>query len=53
MAGGHDADGAAGPAGVSDLVVVEVTPWRRWSRVPVTLEHAIATRGVRVYDAAG
>lgn len=34
-----------------DLVVVEEGPWRRWARVPVTLEHDIAERGIRVYDA--
>lgn len=34
-----------------DLLVVEEGPWRRWSRVPVTLEHDIAKRGVRVFDA--
>lgn len=32
-----------------DIVVANAAPWRRWSAVPATMEHRVATQGVALY----
>ena len=35
-----------------DIVVRRRSPWEKWSRVPITLEHRIAQQGRVVHDVA-